>query len=101
MLPRSAWTISSRPSTKRRPTSIIHGYQGGPGWLDVTAELVGDSIVITIADDGAAVRSDARARARRLTIPPISARPGGMGVHLIRLATDSMTYRRGPAAAIY
>jgi len=28
-----------------------------------------------------------------LSIPPLQRRPGGMGLHLIRLATDSMTYR--------
>ena len=28
----------------------VHGYRGGPGDLDVTAELVGDRIVITIED---------------------------------------------------
>jgi len=28
-----------------------------------------------------------------LSIPPLQRRPGGMGLHLIRLSTDSMTYR--------
>jgi anti-sigma regulatory factor (Ser/Thr protein kinase) len=30
---------------------ILHGYRGRPGWLDVAAERVGDTIVITLEDE--------------------------------------------------
>src|SRR6266508_2550684 len=29
---------------------IVHGYRGGPGTIEMAAELVGDDIVITIED---------------------------------------------------
>ena len=29
---------------------ILHGYRGGPGWVEVAAERVGDRIVVTVTD---------------------------------------------------
>ena len=58
--------------------------------------LVGDRIVITIEDDGADVRSDASSPEPDLTVPPERRTPGGMGVHLMRLATDDVTHTPRP-----
>ena len=30
---------------------ILHGYRGGPGWVEVAAERVGDRIVVTVTDE--------------------------------------------------
>ena len=78
----------------------VHGYRGGPGDLDVTAELVGDEHRHHARGHRTALRSDPRARARCLD-PARIATPGGMGIHLMRLATDSVdAHHRGPVAAI-
>ena len=30
---------------------ILHGYRGGPGWVEVAAERVGDQIIVTVTDE--------------------------------------------------
>jgi serine/threonine-protein kinase RsbW len=72
---------------------IVHGYRGEAGWLEVTTELVGDRIVVTLEDEAPAFDPTAVAEPD-LTVPPEHRRPGGMGVHLMRLATDEL--RRAP-----
>ena len=74
---------------------VIHGYRGGPGELDVTAELVGDRIVITL-EDTAPPFDPTLAPRPDVSTPPESRRPGGMGIHLMRLATDSIAHARRP-----
>ena len=73
----------------------VHGYGGGPGELDVTAELVGDRIVITL-EDTAPPFDPTLAPEPDVSTPPESRRPGGMGIHLMRLATDSVTHSPRP-----
>ena len=73
----------------------LHGYRGGPGELDVTAELVGDTIVITI-EDTAPLFDPTLAPEPDVSTPPESRRPGGMGIHLMRLASDSLTHSPRP-----
>ena len=74
---------------------IVHGYGGGPGWLDVTAGLVDDRIVITI-EDGAPAFDPTIVAEPDLAVPPERRRPGGMGVHLMRLGTDELTHTPRP-----
>jgi anti-sigma regulatory factor (Ser/Thr protein kinase) len=74
---------------------IRYGYRGGPGEIEMTADLDGDDIVITLEDrapefDPLAVPSP------DLSIPPLHRKPGGMGIHLMRLSTDSMEHRPRP-----
>jgi anti-sigma regulatory factor (Ser/Thr protein kinase) len=77
-------------------TNVIrHGYRGAPGVIEVTAELLGDDIVITLEDD-APTYDPTRVAEPDLSVPPERRRPGGMGVHLMRLATDSMEHRPRP-----
>ena len=74
---------------------ITHGYAGAPGWLGVSATTDGENLVIRIED--AAPEYDPTTRPEPdLTVPPLHRRPGGMGVHLIREATDAMSYRPRP-----
>ncbi len=73
----------------------VHGYRGGPGELGVTAELVGDSIVITL-EDGAPPFDPTLAPEPDVSTSPESRRPGGMGIHLMRLATDSISHSPRP-----
>jgi serine/threonine-protein kinase RsbW len=74
---------------------IVHGYDGAPGWLEVGAEMDGADFVIRLED--AAPEYDPTAVAEPdLSVPPMARKPGGMGVHLIRTCTDSMTHRPRP-----
>jgi serine/threonine-protein kinase RsbW len=74
---------------------IVHGYRNEPGTIDLTAELVGDDIVVTL-EDRAPTFDPTTVSAPDLTVPPQHRRPGGMGVHLIRLATDSLEHAPRP-----
>ncbi|HET9084750.1 MAG TPA: ATP-binding protein [Candidatus Limnocylindrales bacterium] len=77
-------------------TNVIrHGYKGEPGAIDMTAELKGDDIVITLEDTAPPFDPTAAERPD-LSIPPHKRTPGGMGIHLMRLATDSMEHRFRP-----
>jgi serine/threonine-protein kinase RsbW len=74
---------------------IRHGYGGGPGWLDVAAELVDDRIEVTL-EDAAPAFDPAGVPEPDLSVPPEHRRPGGMGIHLIRLAMDSVRHSPRP-----
>jgi anti-sigma regulatory factor (Ser/Thr protein kinase) len=74
---------------------IVHGYRRGPGWLEVTAERIGDQIVITLEDE-APVMDPTLVPEPDLSIPPQHRRPGGMGVHLMRKATNRLDHRARP-----
>jgi serine/threonine-protein kinase RsbW len=77
-------------------TNVIrYGYRGEPGSIDVSAELAGDQIIITLEDE-APPFDPTSAPAPDLTVPPQQRRPGGMGIHLMRLATDSIEHRARP-----
>ena len=74
---------------------IVHGYRGEPGTIDLTAELVGDDIVVTI-EDRAPSFDPTTFPAPDLTVPPDRRRPGGMGIHLMRIGMDSVRHRPRP-----
>jgi serine/threonine-protein kinase RsbW len=74
---------------------VVHGYRGGPGWLEVTAALRGDRIVVTLADEAPTV-DPTLVPEPDLTVPPERRRPGGMGVHLMRLAMDEIEHSPRP-----
>jgi serine/threonine-protein kinase RsbW len=74
---------------------IVHGYRGQPGSVDLTAELVGNDFVITI-EDRAPTFDPTTVPTPDLTIAPDRRRPGGMGVHLIRLAMDTIRHQPRP-----
>ena len=77
-------------------TNIIrYGYRGEPGEIEMTADLDGDDIVITLADR-APDFDPVMVPPPDLSVPPLQRKPGGMGVHLMRLSTDSMEHRARP-----
>jgi serine/threonine-protein kinase RsbW len=77
-------------------TNVIrHGYRGADGWLEVDISTDGERFVVVI-EDGAPPFDPTTVPEPDLTIPPMARRPGGMGVHLIRLAVDSVGYRARP-----
>jgi serine/threonine-protein kinase RsbW len=74
---------------------ITHGYRGAAGWIDVEVEVDDGRCVVTLSD--AAPTFDATGVPEPdLSIPPMDRVPGGMGVHLIRAATDSFDHRPRP-----
>jgi len=77
-------------------TNIVrYGYRGGAGTIEMTAELVDDDITITLEDE-APPFDPTTVPPPDLSVPPHERTPGGMGIHLMRLATDSMEHRPRP-----
>jgi anti-sigma regulatory factor (Ser/Thr protein kinase) len=76
--------------------AIVHGYRGRPGWLEVTVGFDGQRFVVTIADEAPPFDPTSYPEPD-LAVPPERRKPGGMGVHLIRAATDELSWqaRRG------
>ena len=74
---------------------VVHGYDGRPGWLEVNVGFDGTSFVVTLEDEAPPFDPTLRPEPD-LSIPPERRRPGGMGVHLIRAATDELSWRPRP-----
>ena len=74
---------------------ILHGYRGSDGWVEVSAERVADHIVLTV-EDGAPAFDPLSVPTPDLDVAPERRRPGGMGVHLMRQAADTIVYRPRP-----
>lgn len=75
--------------------TILHGYGGAPGWLEVEIERSDDRLVITVEDE-APPFDPTSVPEPDLTVPPEARVPGGMGVHLIREATDEIRHSPRP-----
>ncbi len=72
--------------------AIVHGYRGAEGFVDVALSVRGDEIVAQIRD--AAPAFDPTAVPSPDTSLPLEERPfHGLGVHLTRELTDSMSYK--------
>ena len=74
---------------------IVHGYRGSKGWLSVHARQRGNSIVVTLEDE-APTFDPTTVPEPDLAVPPADRRPGGMGVHLMRLAMDDVRHAPRP-----
>jgi len=71
---------------------VLHGYERHGGAIEVDARLVDDHVVIVLSDTARSFDPTTVAEPD-LSVPALRRRPGGMGIHLIRLATDSMVHR--------
>ena len=74
---------------------ITHGYRGAAGWLEVDVTVDDGRCVVTLSD-AAPPFDPTRVPEPDLSIPPLARVPGGMGVHLIREATDAFSHRPRP-----
>src|SRR4051812_18667125 len=72
--------------------AITHGHAGGPGWVEVSVDRRGQALVVTVEDDAAAF-DPTRVPEPDMTVSALARGPHGMGIHLMRLATDSISYR--------
>jgi serine/threonine-protein kinase RsbW len=75
--------------------SIRHGYAGQPGWVDVAIRRDGDRFVVVVEDE-APVFDPGSVSRPDLEVAPERRRPGGMGVHLMRAAMDTIDHRPRP-----
>ncbi|MEO5704684.1 MAG: ATP-binding protein [Candidatus Limnocylindrales bacterium] len=76
---------------------MLHGYGGTPGEIEVEASLRGRNIEIRLLDR--AGRYDPTTEPPKdISRPPVSNRPGGMGVgiHLLRTMTDEVRHHVRP-----
>ena len=81
--------------TEMATNTIVHGYRGKSGPLEIEIGRQGDSIVITLRDQ-APPFDPTRVPAPDISLP-LEERPlGGMGVHLSREFMDHMSYRYIP-----
>jgi len=76
---------------------LLHGYDGEPGDVEIEASLRGRRIEIRLLDRGAEFDPTA-APTPDTTGPPVSRRPGGMGmgIHLLRTMTDEVRHHVRP-----
>jgi serine/threonine-protein kinase RsbW len=72
--------------------AITHGYAGDAGWVEVAVRVSGNDLVVTLEDDAAPFDPTASPEPD-MTVSALVRGPHGMGIHLMRLATDGMTYR--------
>jgi serine/threonine-protein kinase RsbW len=75
--------------------TVLHGYRGATGWIEVSAAVQGEDFVVRL-EDGAPEFDPTTFPEPDLSVPPMARKPGGMGVHLIRRSTDAMAYRPRP-----
>jgi len=75
--------------------SIVHGYAGQAGSIDVHMWTAGADLYVRVFDYAPAF--DPTSVPAPDTTVPLEARPrGGMGIHVARRYTDAMTYRALP-----
>jgi anti-sigma regulatory factor (Ser/Thr protein kinase) len=72
--------------------AIVHGYRGQPGWLEVAVGFDGSRFIVTMEDDAPTFDPTSRPEPD-LDVPPERRIPGGMGVHLMRAATDELSWQ--------
>ena len=76
---------------------MVHGYGGAPGEIEIGAALRDRKIEIQLLDRAPAFDPTA-APAPDTTRPPVSRRPGhmGVGIHLLRTMTDEVRHHVRP-----
>lgn len=74
---------------------ITHGYRGAAGWLDVDISFEDGRCLVSL-EDAAPAFDPTSVPEPDLATPPMERKPGGMGIHLIREATDAFSYRPRP-----
>ena len=72
--------------------AITHGYAGEAGWVEVALAVKGTDIVVTV-EDAAPVFDPTSRPEPDMSISPLVRGPHGMGIRLMRLATDAIAHR--------
>jgi serine/threonine-protein kinase RsbW len=71
---------------------IVHGYRGQPGNMEIEVGKEGNALVVRLRDQ-APLFDPTTVPPPDLTLPLEERRLGGLGIHLIRNFTDTMTHR--------
>jgi serine/threonine-protein kinase RsbW len=71
---------------------IVHGYQGQPGNIEIEVWKEGEALVVRLRDQ-APLFDPTTVPPPDLTLPLEERFLGGLGIHLIRHFTDTMTHR--------
>jgi serine/threonine-protein kinase RsbW len=71
---------------------IVHGYRDQPGHIEIEMTQEGNALVVRLRDQ-APLFDPTRAPPCDVTLPLERRRFGGLGIHLTRRFTDSVTYR--------
>jgi serine/threonine-protein kinase RsbW len=71
---------------------IVHGYRGRMGHIEIEVTQEGCALVVRLRDQ-APLFDPTQAPPPDLTLPLERRRVGGLGIHLTRQFTDSMTFR--------
>lgn len=74
---------------------VVHGYRGAPGELELESAIHGGRLELRLLDR-APTFDPTTVPEPDLAVPPLERRPGGMGVHLIRAATDETRHHPRP-----
>ena len=74
---------------------VVHGYAGTPGELEVRVTSGAGRFEIRLLDR-APTFDPTTVPTPDLSVPPLARKPGGMGVHLIRAATDETRHHPRP-----
>jgi serine/threonine-protein kinase RsbW len=72
--------------------AITHGYAGRAGWVEVALAVKGTDLVVTIEDEAPVFDPTSRPEPD-MSVSPLVRGPHGMGIHLMRLATDAIAHR--------
>ena len=72
---------------------FVHGYRGRPGNIEIEVTQEGYVLVVRLRDQ-APLFDPTRAPPPDLTLPLERRCLGGLGIHLARRFTDSVTYRK-------
>jgi len=75
--------------------TIVHGYRGGDGEIEVQVSREGDRLLIRLSDTAPSFDPNS-APHPDLSVPLDKRRPGGLGIHLMRRCTDELRHRPLP-----
>ena len=92
----SARTVFSLDLVLTEAVTNIVDYADNPageGWIDLSCQVWEDRIEIELSDDGPAFDPTSRTPVQ-LPTSLADAKPGGLGIHLIRQYTTHMQYQR-------
>jgi serine/threonine-protein kinase RsbW len=75
--------------------SVVHGYQGGPGLIELCVRRVERGVEVQLRDQ-APPFDPTTLPPPRIDLPPHLRPPGGLGVLLARRFSDELRYRQLP-----
>lgn len=92
----SETTAQMRLVVDEAATNVLeHGYQGRPGWLELTVRQERSDLIVELSDEAPSF-NPLQVSPPDLSVPALLRSPGGMGLHLMRQALDELSYEAPP-----